>query len=170
MRVELLRIAALLAISLVAAGVYKAVEHPHLPWFRQPPPWGDREPPPDPTSIPRPELSLEEVRAALAEGSAVLLDARPEDDFAAGHIPGSLSLFALAPAEQPDHPLLTRLDRGLRVICTCKNAECTIAYTLAWQLEQLGFRDLAIFPAGVEGWQQAGLELATGAPASLEKP
>src|SRR3954452_7975116 len=36
-----------------------------------------------------PEISTEDLRQVLATGSAVVLDARPHDEWAIGHIPGA---------------------------------------------------------------------------------
>jgi rhodanese-related sulfurtransferase len=54
------------------------------------------------------EISLEELRRSLAEKSLVLLDVLPADSYAAGHIPGSVSLpldeiAARAPTLLPDY-------------------------------------------------------------------
>jgi Rhodanese-like domain len=35
------------------------------------------------------EVSTEQLRRILADGSAIVLDARPRDEFEAGHIPGA---------------------------------------------------------------------------------
>jgi rhodanese-related sulfurtransferase len=41
-----------------------------------------------------PEISTDELRAALAHGSAAVLDTRPHAEFAMGHIPGALNVSA----------------------------------------------------------------------------
>ena len=39
-----------------------------------------------------PQVSTDELRAILAQGSAVVFDARPPEEYAVSHIPGSLIL------------------------------------------------------------------------------
>src|SRR5487761_2085441 len=41
-----------------------------------------------------PEVSTSELNAILAKGSAIVFDARPENEFAMAHIPGSINLDA----------------------------------------------------------------------------
>lgn len=49
--------------------------------------------PPHPTSSPHiPEISREELRRRLYDSSLILVDVLPNDAYAAGHIPGALSL------------------------------------------------------------------------------
>jgi rhodanese-related sulfurtransferase len=50
------------------------------------------------------DLTREEIKARLAEGSILLVDVREPHEFAAGHIPGSVSmpLSTFHPADLPD--------------------------------------------------------------------
>jgi rhodanese-related sulfurtransferase len=45
-----------------------------------------------PESIADPEITREEIRQRLRDSSLVLVDVLPHDTYAAGHIPGALSL------------------------------------------------------------------------------
>lgn len=155
---------ALLLLSAVGAGVHKQLQFPAMPWLRKPPPWAGAPAPVDARSIPRRLLSLEEARALVAEG-ALFADSRAPADYARGHLPGALPLFVLGLEE---NPALAGLAPDRLLICYCKGPECSVAHSLAARLEALGFRELAIFPGGVEAWQAAGLPLELGEP--QEKP
>ncbi|MCA1951917.1 MAG: rhodanese-like domain-containing protein [Hyphomicrobiales bacterium] len=60
------------------------------------------------------DLDRDAVKAGLADGTLILVDVREPHEFAAGHIPGSLSLplSRFAPSELPRLP-------GRRVVLSC---------------------------------------------------
>lgn len=60
------------------------------------------------------DLDMAAVEAGLADGSILIVDVREPHEFAAGHIPGSVSLplSRFDPADIPDAP-------GKRVVLSC---------------------------------------------------
>ncbi|WP_353183675.1 rhodanese-like domain-containing protein [Bosea sp. (in: a-proteobacteria)] len=60
------------------------------------------------------DLDIDDLKAGLADGSILLVDVREPHEFAAGHIPGavSLPLSRFDPAELPSAP-------GRRVVFSC---------------------------------------------------
>jgi rhodanese-related sulfurtransferase len=60
------------------------------------------------------DLDIDDIKQGLADGSILLVDVREPHEFAAGHIPGSVShpLSRFDPAELPDEP-------GKRVVFSC---------------------------------------------------
>jgi glyoxylase-like metal-dependent hydrolase (beta-lactamase superfamily II)/rhodanese-related sulfurtransferase len=101
-------------------------------------------------------LGAGEVRGLL-DGGALLVDARPVDAFASGHVPGSLSnplrpVFGtwLGWLVEPDRPLVFVLDHDQ------DRAE------LVRQARKVGFENLVgELAGGVHAWQAAGLSMAT---------
>ena len=61
-----------------------------------------------------PEVTAEELDAMLRAGSAVVVDVREVDEFAAGHIPGAINmpLSTFQPSKLPDHP-------GKKMVLNC---------------------------------------------------
>lgn len=59
-------------------------------------------------------LDIDAVKAGLSDGSILLVDVREPHEFAAGHIPGSVSrpLSQFDPAAIPDAP-------GKRIVLSC---------------------------------------------------
>jgi rhodanese-related sulfurtransferase len=103
-----------------------------------------------------PELAADDV-ARLARGGAWLVDARPVDAFAAGHVPGSVSI-ALRPQfgtwlgwlVPDDAPLVFVLDGSQ------DRAE------LVRQARNIGYEQLlGELAGGVGGWEATGQRLAT---------
>jgi glyoxylase-like metal-dependent hydrolase (beta-lactamase superfamily II)/rhodanese-related sulfurtransferase len=106
-----------------------------------------------PTLMP---LPVDEVRR-LVDGGALLVDARPVADFAAGHVPGSLSI-PLRPVfgtwlgwlAENDRPLVFVLDDGQ------DRAD------LVRQARNVGFEDLAgELAGGIPSWAAAGQPLSS---------
>ncbi len=60
------------------------------------------------------DLDLDTVKAGLANGSIVIVDVREPHEFAAGHIPGALSM----PLSSFDPQALPR-GRGRRIVFSC---------------------------------------------------
>ena len=73
------------------------------------------------------EIGREELLQRLAEDSVVLLDVRPGEEYAAGHIPGARSLpFGQIPSADVDD-LLGELE-GREVVAYCRGAWCVMAH------------------------------------------
>jgi 3-mercaptopyruvate sulfurtransferase SseA len=64
-----------------------------------------------------PRISLEEARAALESGAAVVVDVRPPDAFEASHIAGAISL-PLAEIERSPANLTLEKDQWIITYCT----------------------------------------------------
>jgi glyoxylase-like metal-dependent hydrolase (beta-lactamase superfamily II)/rhodanese-related sulfurtransferase len=105
-----------------------------------------------------PEVGIEDLAARSA--AAVVVDVREPDEFAAGHVPGAISL--------PQADLAARLeelpsDRPLLLICQGGYRSLRAAQFL----RQAGFARVASVRGGTEAWRTAGrpLEAEDGAQA-----
>jgi len=110
--------------------------------------------PDDTDSLTREEL-LERVRA----GTATVIDVRPAEEYAAGHIPGAVSV--------PLEELVARLaglPGGGEIVAYCRGANCVLAHDAVRLLAARGWpaRRLA---DGMLEWRLAGLPVSTGQPA-----
>lgn len=104
------------------------------------------ETPPEPVS----RAALAE---ALAEGSVVVLDLRPADEFAASHIRGARNvgleaLEALAPGL-----------RGRQVVAYCRGGYCILAHQAVTRLRQMGL-DARRLTGGLPEWRAEGRPVA----------
>jgi len=102
-------------------------------------------------------------------GAAQWVDARPADEYAAGHVPGAASL----PFDdvQKDPARAGQLDTRGRavVIAYCDGGTCELARELANVLVAAGHRKVLVFTGGLPGWQAEGAPVATG-PAAGSAP
>lgn len=93
-------------------------------------------------------ISATELHTLLQNGEVFLLDARPEVEYAAGHIPGALSF--------PLEELVQRLDElpaDLPIVAYCRGPYCIIADQALALLASHGHRTYRL-EEGVAEWRQ----------------
>ena len=107
------------------------------------------------------ETDVADVAAALAAGERdfVLLDARSEEEFAAGHLPGAISL----PHQRIDADTVAALPEGL-VVTYCWGPSCNGATRAAARLAGLG-RPVKEMIGGYEYWRKERHEVERTTPA-----
>jgi rhodanese-related sulfurtransferase/DNA-binding transcriptional ArsR family regulator len=99
--------------------------------------------------------SAELLRRARSR-TVVVIDVRPPEEYAAGHIAGALSI-PLAQLERQ----LTKLPRGKRIVAYCRGPYCVLAAEAARRLRRRGF-DAVRLEDGYPEWREAGLPVAVG--------
>lgn len=110
--------------------------------------------PDDTEHIGRAEL-LRRVRA----GRAVVLDVRPAIEYAAGHIPGAVSIPLAELAERLDE-----LPEDIEIVAYCRGAYCVFSHDAVRLLSARGRRAVRLADGIVE-WQAAGEPLSITAAA-----
>jgi hydroxyacylglutathione hydrolase len=102
-----------------------------------------------------PMIGLDEVNAELQRNDSTVLDVRAEDEWEAGHIPGSVNL-PLGELERR----LDQLPRSLPVIVHCQTGgRAGIGASL---LRARGFHDVRLFRGGFAEWKAAGRPVEAG--------
>ena len=101
-------------------------------------------------------LTRTELVSRAGRGEVVILDVRPATEFAAGHIPGALSV----PLDQLDGAL-ARLPRRSQVVAYCRGPYCVLAPQAVERLRARGFNARRL-EDGMPEWRLAGLPVATG--------
>jgi rhodanese-related sulfurtransferase/DNA-binding HxlR family transcriptional regulator len=97
-------------------------------------------------AIPRTEL-LERARAGLV----TVLDVRPPEEFAAGHLPGAVNI-PLKELEQR----IQELPQHQEIVAYCRGPYCVLAYEAVVQLRKQGFSARRM-EEGFPEWRLAGL-------------
>ncbi len=105
--------------------------------------------------------SLEAVsRAELVEraraGTITILDVRPDDEFALGHLPGALNI----PLRELE-ARLGEIDPKQEIIAYCRGPYCVLSYEAVAQLRTRGFK-VRRLEDGLPEWRAAGLPVVTG--------
>ena len=111
---------------------------------------------------------LEPVHSAdllegLRDGAVTLLDVRPPDEYAAGHIPGAISM-PFAEIEQR----LGELPSDGEIVAYCRGPYCIYAVRAVETLQRLGFRARRL-EDGIPDWTLRGLPVAVGAALNLNE-
>jgi len=99
-----------------------------------------------------PTVDLDTLKALLQGDMVMLVDARDDAEFLAGHIPGARSL-PLNRKESAYDELRDELVSGRTVVTYCVDPGCLDStYLAAWLLE-MGVGDVMVYPGGIKGWQ-----------------
>ena len=101
-------------------------------------------------------ITRDELIARRAHGDVVVLDVRPADEYAAGHIPGALSI----PLEELDAQL-GRLPRDVTIVAYCRGPYCVLAPLAIEKLRAAGL-DSRRLADGLPEWRLAALPLSYG--------
>lgn len=99
-------------------------------------------------------VGLREVEAAAQDGSWVLVDARPDEDYAEGRIPSAFSLPAHDVAERflDLQPLLFP---GQLILCYCNGVNCDDSLIVGRFLVEQGYTNVFLFEGGIDAWRAA---------------
>jgi rhodanese-related sulfurtransferase len=119
---------------------------------------------------PWPEVNTTELRAALENGSAVVLDARPYDEYAVSHIPEARTV----PGKPGTTPALyvadvnailsTIVDKDQPIILYCNGLNCGRSKRFGDELLTAGYRNVRRYQLGAPVWR------ALGGVMQVEKP
>jgi rhodanese-related sulfurtransferase len=101
------------------------------------------------------QVSAAELEERLARGDVVVLDVRPEREYAAGHIAGARS----APVGDLD-ALAAKLPRRREIVAYCRGPYCVYADDAVRLLRARGLRARRL-DVGYPEWRRAGLPVAT---------
>lgn len=96
-------------------------------------------------------VSREALLEGLERGRVALLDVRPEDEFAAGHLPEAINI----PLSQLE-AMLERLPRDREIVAYCRGPYCALSHEAVQRLRQLGYV-VRRFEEGYPEWKAAGL-------------
>jgi rhodanese-related sulfurtransferase/DNA-binding transcriptional ArsR family regulator len=101
-------------------------------------------------------VTLPELRRLVRDGDVTVIDVRPNDEYAAGHIPGAVSIPVAELKRR-----LRELPKRREVIAYCRGAYCVFALDAVTLLRRHGFRARRA-EDGVPAWRDAGLPVTVG--------
>ncbi|CAL9343650.1 hypothetical protein SUDANB106_00326 [Streptomyces sp. enrichment culture] len=102
------------------------------------------------------EVAREELLARVGSGDVVVLDVRPAQEYAAGHIPGAISIPVDELAER-----VGELPDGVEVVAYCRGEYCVMAHDAVRLLVEQGRKAIRLSDGMLE-WRLADLPVATG--------
>ncbi len=101
-------------------------------------------------------VTREDLLARLRDGLVTLLDVRPEDEFALGHLPGALSVPLPALERR-----IAELPKEQEIIAYCRGPYCVSSFEAVAALRARGFR-VRRLEDGYPEWKAAGLPTEHG--------
>ncbi len=101
-------------------------------------------------------VSREELLERSREGLVTVLDVRPRDEFALGHLPGAVNI----PLDDLE-ARLADLDPGQEIVAYCRGTYCVLSFEAVAELRRRGFR-VRRLEDGYPEWKAAGLPVENG--------
>jgi rhodanese-related sulfurtransferase/DNA-binding transcriptional ArsR family regulator len=101
-------------------------------------------------------VSRDQLLEKLHAGAVTVLDVRPPDEFALGHLPCAMNV----PLRELE-VRLAELDRAQEIVAYCRGPYCVLSYEAVAALRARGFR-VRRLEDGLPEWRAAGLPVVTG--------
>lgn len=100
-------------------------------------------------------ISQQELLERLRDRAVTILDVRPQEEFASGHLPGAINI----PIGELE-ARLAELPEGNEIVAYCRGSRCVFSPDAVTLLRSKG-RQVRYFPDGFPSWKAAGLAIET---------
>ena len=105
-------------------------------------------------------VDREDLLKKVKRGAVTVLDVRPREEYAAGHIPGAVSVPLAELSKR-----LSAIPRSREVVAYCRGPYCVLAVDAVKLLRARGYRAVRM-DEGVPEWRARGLPVEASAEAS----
>jgi rhodanese-related sulfurtransferase len=109
-----------------------------------------------------PEISTEQMRRIVADGSAIIVDTRSLAEFEAGHIPGAHILDVPSKERVSAADRLLAEDKSKALVLYCNGPFCQASRRFGERLVAAGFSHVRRYQLGIPIWR------ALGGPTAIE--
>ncbi len=99
-----------------------------------------------------PDISLTDLKTAIATKKVTLLDVNGPVTYSNGHIPGAIDFTA----HRDDLATILPADKNALVVAYCRNEYCGAYARAAEAAQKLGYTHVEHFKPGIAGWKAAG--------------
>ncbi len=99
-----------------------------------------------------PDVSIKEVKEAIKEKKATLIDVNGSSSYAKGHVPGAIDYAA----NKADLAKALPKEKDALIIAYCGGPSCGAYAAAAKAAKDLGYTNVKHMSAGISGWMQAG--------------
>ncbi len=101
-------------------------------------------------------VSRQQLQKRSRAGEVTVLDVRPPDEFALGHLPGAVNIPLRALKSR-----LAELDPAQEIVAYCRGEYCVLSFEAVALLRTRGFK-VRRLEDGLPEWRAAGLPVVTG--------
>jgi rhodanese-related sulfurtransferase len=98
------------------------------------------------------DISQNDLKAAIASKSAIILDVNGSDSYREGHIPGAIDYLA----HKQDIAIFLPADKSALIVAYCGDIHCTAYREAAYAALDLGYTNVKHFAPGIKGWKESG--------------
>lgn len=102
-----------------------------------------------------PDISIAELKRAIAEKKVVVLDVNGSDSYSRGHVPSALNFSSV----KDNLSSVLPKDKGTLVVAYCGGPSCNAYTRAANAAKELGYTNVKHLSAGISGWLQAKEEV-----------
>ena len=98
-----------------------------------------------------PNISIDDLKAAIADKKVTLIDANGSDSWKEGHIPGAIDFEA-------NKDKLTKVlpkEKDALIVAYCGGPSCMAYKAAAKAAKELGYTNVRHLSAGISGWNEA---------------
>ena len=99
-----------------------------------------------------PDISHDELKAAIAAKKVTLLDVNGTSVYEKGHIPGAIDFTKTKDAIASKLPK----EKGALIVAYCANENCTAYQQGAKAAKDLGYTNVKHYAKGIMGWKDSG--------------
>ncbi len=100
-------------------------------------------------------ISIDELKTAIADKSVVVVDVNGTESFTKGHIPTAIDFIAVKDSFGDKLPA----DKSTLVVAYCGSESCGAYAKAAKAAQELGYTNVKHFSPGLKGWKEAGEDL-----------
>lgn len=102
-----------------------------------------------------PDISVGELKTAIDQKKATVIDVNGSDSFQKGHIPGAVDFSA----KKAELAKVLPEDKNALVVAYCGGPSCGAYAAAAKAAKELGYKNVKHLSAGISGWKEAGNKL-----------
>ena len=107
---------------------------------------------------PFPEITIDQLKSAIASKEVTLLDVNGSRSWKEGHIPGAIDYAA----KQAKLASVLPKDKNALIVAYCGGPACGAYAKAAKAAKELGYTNVKHLTAGISGWKAAGERTASG--------
>jgi rhodanese-related sulfurtransferase len=107
-----------------------------------------------------PEISTTELKKVLAEGKTPVLDVRSAQEYAIGHIPGSINYYE----KEVEQITKAYPERNSALVLYCNGLYCGKSKRLSEELVKQGYTNIQRYQLGLPVWRALGNTVQTDLP------
>lgn len=99
-----------------------------------------------------PDISIAELKAAIAENKVVVIDVNGTSSYRKGHIPGAIDYSA----HKGNLAAKLPADKNTLIVAYCGGPMCGAYKAAAKAAQEMGYTNVKHLSAGISGWTKAG--------------